>query len=40
MLFNLNKTPIEIINEGAFRGTYFRQILLHWGYEIVESDCF
>ena len=26
MDFNPNKTPIEIIKEGAFRGTYFRNI--------------
>ena len=24
--FNPNKTPIEIIKEGAFGGTYFRDI--------------
>ena len=26
MSFNPNKTPIEIIKEGAFGGTYFRNI--------------
>ena len=26
MSFSPNKTPIEIIKEGAFRGTYFRDI--------------
>ena len=26
MNFSSNKTPIEIIKEGAFRGTYFRDI--------------
>ena len=26
MNFSPNKTPIEIINEGAFGGTYFRDI--------------
>ena len=26
MQFNPNKTPVEIIKEGAFRGTYFRGI--------------
>ena len=26
MLFNPNKTPIEIIKEGAFGKTYFRDI--------------
>ena len=26
MKFNPTKTPIEIINEGAFGGTYFRDI--------------
>ena len=28
MKFNPNKTPIEIIKEGAFHGTYFRDIYL------------
>ena len=26
MDFGVNKTPIEVIKEGAFRGTYFRDI--------------
>ena len=26
MEFNLNKAPFEIIKEGAFGGTYFRDI--------------
>ena len=26
MEFNPNKTPVEIIKEGAFGGTYFRDI--------------
>ena len=26
MNFNSNKTPLEIIKEGAFEGTYFRDI--------------
>ena len=26
MVFGANKTPIEIIREGAFGGTYFRDI--------------
>ena len=26
MDFKPNKTPVEIINEGAFGGTYFRDI--------------
>ena len=26
MKFNPNKTPIEVIKEGASRGTYFRDI--------------
>ena len=26
MAFNPNKTPLEIIKEGAIRGTYFRNI--------------
>ena len=66
MDFGANKTPVEIIREGAFRGVYFRdiyssingkwyrkswnefddysvspkirQILLHWSYELTESD--
>ena len=66
MDFRASKTPVEIIKEGAFRGTYFgdiyssingkwyrkswkksddysisskiRQILLHWGFELTESD--
>ena len=36
MDFSTNKAPVEIINEGAFGGT--RQILLHWGYQLTESD--
>ena len=28
MNFSPNKTPIEIIKEGAFGGTYFRYIFL------------
>ena len=24
--FGINKTPIEVINEGAFEGAYFRDI--------------
>ena len=24
--FGANKTPVEVIKEGAFRGTYFRDI--------------
>ena len=28
MNFSSNKTPIEIIKEGAFGGTYFRDIYL------------
>ena len=66
MNFGTNKTPVEIVKEGAFGGSYFRdiysgingkwyrkswkdfddysispkirQILLHWGYELTESD--
>ena len=66
MDFGANKAPVEIIKEGAFGGTYFRDIysningkwyrkswkefddysilpkirhiLLHWGYELTESD--
>ena len=66
MDFGANKTPVEIIKEGASGRTYFRniyssingkgyrkswkefddysispkiiQILLHWGYELTESD--
>ena len=26
MDFGVNETPVEIIKEGAFRGTYFRDI--------------
>ena len=26
MDFGTNKTPIEVIKEGSFRGTYFRDI--------------
>ena len=26
MKFSANKTPVEVIREGAFRGTYFRDI--------------
>ena len=26
MEFGANKTPVEVIKEGAFRGTYFRDI--------------
>ena len=29
MNFSPNKTPIEIIKEGAFDGTYFRDIYSH-----------
>ena len=32
MDFGVNKTPIEVIKEGAFRGTYFRDI-----YSIVNG---
>ena len=28
MAFSTNKTPIEIIKEGAFGGTYFRTFIL------------
>ena len=28
MVFSPNKTPVEIIKEGAFGGTYFRNIYL------------
>ena len=28
MNFSPNKTPIEIIKEGAFNGAYFRDIIL------------
>ena len=28
MDFGANKTPVEIIQEGAFRGTYFRIFIL------------
>ena len=42
MSFNPNKTPIEIIKEGAFGGTYFRyiyiQILMVNGIVIVGKS--
>ena len=28
MDFNPNKTPIQIIKDGAFGGTYFRDVIL------------
>ena len=28
MEFGANKTPVEVIREGAFGGTYFRDILV------------
>ena len=28
MEFGANKTPVEVISEGAFGGTYFRDILV------------
>ena len=28
MEFNRNKTPVEVIKEGAFGGTFFREIYL------------
>ena len=35
MEFGANKTPIEVIKEGAFRGTYFREI-----YSVVTEKCY
>ena len=34
MDFGINKTPVEIIKEGAFEGTYFRDI-----YSGVNKKC-
>ena len=36
MSFNPNKTPIEIIKEGAFGGTYFRDMV--YGIVIVGKS--
>ena len=41
MNFTPNKTPVEIISEGAFGGTYFRDIysvLMANGIEIVGKN--
>ena len=40
MDFSPNKTPIEIIKEGAFGGTYFRdiQMLVKNGTKIHEKN--
>ena len=35
MDFGANKTPVEIIKEGAFGGTYFRDI-----YSGINSKCY
>ena len=35
MDFDANKTPIEVIREGAFGGTYFRDI-----YSSVTKKCY
>ena len=35
MNFSPNKTPIEKIKEGAFRGTYFRDI-----YSGIDEKCY
>ena len=35
MNFGVNKTPIEVIKEGAFGGTYFRDI-----YSGVNGKCY
>ena len=31
MNFGTNKTPVEVIEEGAFRGSYFRDIYSGFG---------
>ena len=33
--FGANKTPVEVIKEGAFGGTYFRDI-----YSSVNNKCY
>ena len=35
MDFGINKTPVEVIKEGAFGGTYFRDI-----YSGVNNKCY
>ena len=35
MDFGANKTPVEIIKEGAFGGTYFRDI-----YSSINGKCY
>ena len=37
MDFGTNKTPVEIIKEGAFEGTYFRDIILVLMVNGIES---
>ena len=42
MDFNPNKTPIQIIKEGAFGGTYFKMfnlILIKNGIKFMEKTC-
>ena len=43
MDFSPNKTPIEIIKEGAFGGTYFRDIYSRinekWYKKFMERTC-
>ena len=35
MDFGINKTPTEVIKEGAFGGTYFRDIYKSWRQNII-----
>ena len=37
MDFGTNKTPVEIMEEGTFRGTYFRDIILVLMVSGIES---
>ena len=39
MSFNPNKTPIEIIKEGAFGGTYFRNIYSGINEKWYKNSC-
>ena len=38
MDFDTNKTPIEIIKEGAFGGTYFRNIYSNVSYRSYKNS--
>ena len=39
MEFNPNKTPVEVIQEGAFGGTYFREIYLGFYRKWYKNLC-